>query len=478
MKKASHRSRWIKALGLFVLLWAMAIPSYAADSLPDFTSLVEQYGPSVVNISTSRSAKAQAKEYQDDMPPEMQDMLRRFFGDDLPFSPYGPGPDEPEARSLGSGFIISHDGYIVTNNHVIRDADEITVRLSDGREIDAKLMGADEGSDLALLKIDAKDLPAVKFGSSEKLKVGEWVLAIGSPFGFDHSATAGIVSAKGRGLRTEKYVPFIQTDVAINPGNSGGPLFNLVGEVVGINSQIISRTGGYLGMSFAIPSDVAVNVIEQLKDSGYVQRGWLGVSFQNVNKDLAESFGLKSVTGALVAEVIADSPADKAGFKAGDVITRFAGETVLSASDLPHLVGKVKPNSKINVELIRNKKPMTLAVTILALPRDDEEKDKAAKTAPAEENRLGVQVRALTEEEQAKVGKDMVGLLVEDVERDSPAYEGGIHRGDLIVSIALQPMTSEKQFNKVVASLPKNSIVPVLVSRRGSALIYLAVKVG
>jgi len=460
-------------LGFMVFLALTSISAFAQSNLPDFTTLVEQYGPSIVNVSASRNAKEHQEEYDDQMPPEMQDMLRRFFGDEFQFGPFQ-GPEGEGAEALGSGFIISNDGYIVTNNHVVNGADEISIRLSDGRDMAAKLIGADAGSDLALLKIDAKDLPAVKFGSSEKLKVGEWVLAIGSPFGFEHSATAGIVSAKGRGLQTEKYVPFIQTDVAINPGNSGGPLFNLNGEVIGINSQIISRTGGYLGLSFAIPSDVAVNVIEQLKKHGYVERGWLGVSFQNVNKELAQSFGLDNPIGALVAEVLPDSPADKAGLKSGDVITKFSGINVKDASDLPHLVGGIKPGTKVDISLIRDKKPMVLAVTVEALPREEETKEEKQQ---AEKNRLGVEVRPLTEEELAKVGKNLTGLLVEAVALDSPSYAAGIRRGDIIMTIAQQPVTSVKQFNQIVTELPKKAVVPVLINRRGAAFIYLALKV-
>jgi len=452
-------------------------PAYA-DNLPDFTQLVDQYGPTVVNISTTRTVKRQTDNMPDmsnETPEQMQEMLRRFFGENR-----GPnnGPREFSTHSLGSGFIISDDGYVVTNNHVIDGADAILVRLSDGRELDAKLIGADDGSDLALLKVDATGLPVAKFGSSKDLKVGEWVLAIGSPFGFDHSAAAGIVSAKGRGLETEKYVPFIQTDVAINPGNSGGPLFDLKGEVVGINSQIISRTGGSMGLSFAIPSDIAVEVIEELKKEGHVTRGWLGISFQNVDRNLAKSFGLDTAEGALVAEVVPDSPADKAGLKAGDVITKMNDENIESASDLPHFLGRVKPDTKVTLSLVRDKKLMTLPVVVEALPQEVVETDKSGQVKPAAYGRLGVQIRGLTDQERSRIGQKQPGVVVEAVDPDSSAFEAGIRRGDLILTINQQQVSNEEQYKKAVAALKDGSTIPVLIARRGEVLRYLALQVG
>ena len=319
--------------------------SLAHAELPEFTELVEEASPAVVNISTRQNLPQREAAVQGQMPDleGLPPMFREFFERNVPQMPRGPGGRQRDAQSLGSGFIISDDGYVLTNNHVVADADEIIVRLSDRSELEAKLIGADPRTDVALLKVEGKGLPTVKLGKSQALKVGEWVLAIGSPFGFDHSVTAGIVSAKGRSLPNESYVPFIQTDVAINPGNSGGPLFNLDGEVVGINSQIFTRSGGFMGLSFAIPIDVAMDVANQLKSEGKVSRGWLGVVIQEVNKDLAESFGLDKPAGALVAQVLEEGPAAKGGLQVGDVILSLNGQPIIMSADLPHLVGALKP---------------------------------------------------------------------------------------------------------------------------------------
>ncbi|MBZ0172977.1 MAG: Do family serine endopeptidase, partial [Phycisphaerales bacterium] len=333
-----------------VLCLLAAAPARARD-LPDFADLAERASPAVVNIGTTLKRGTQPP----GLPPGMQipdlpedsplyEFFRRFFGEGG-----DPGNFEPRS-SLGSGFIISADGYIISNYHVVKDADEIVVRLSDRREFVAQLIGSDERSDLAVLKVEAADLPTVKIGDSSKLRVGEWVLAIGSPFGFEYSVTAGIVSAKGRSLPNENYVPFIQTDVAINPGNSGGPLFNLAGEVVGVNSQIFSRTGGFMGLSFAIPMEVAYNVYEQLRESGTVTRGWLGVLIQDVTRDLAESFGMAKPHGALVSKVVPDSPADKAGLQAGDIVIAFADTTIETSADLPPLVGNTRIGNDISIK--------------------------------------------------------------------------------------------------------------------------------
>ncbi|WP_428623593.1 Do family serine endopeptidase, partial [Sedimenticola sp.] len=338
--KALLLNNRLTSLSLIVLLWLTAA-AVQAQSLPDFTNLVETYSPSVVNISTKQHKTVPGRLNRDFQIPDLpegsplNEFFRHFFGE-------GQGQDEPreyDARSLGSGFIISDDGYIMTNFHVVNGADEILVRLSDRREFIAKVIGMDKTSDIALLKIDATELPKVKIGTTYNLKVGEWVLAIGSPFGFDHSVTAGIVSAKGRSLPNENYVPFIQTDVAINPGNSGGPLFNLEGEVVGINSQIYSRTGGFMGLSFAIPIELAMNVVDQLRTSGEVKRGWLGVMIQDVTRELAKSFGMQYPYGALIAKVVPGSPSEKAGLEVGDVILKYNGTKLESSSMLQHLVG-------------------------------------------------------------------------------------------------------------------------------------------
>ena len=330
-------------------------------------------------------------------------MFREFFERNMPQVPRSPrGDRQREAQSLGSGFIISSDGYVLTNNHVVADADEIIVRLSDRSELQAKLVGTDPRTDVALLKVEGKNLPTVKLGDSEKLKVGEWVLAIGSPFGFDHSVTKGIVSAKGRTLPNDTYVPFIQTDVAINPGNSGGPLFNMNGEVVGINSQIFTRSGGFMGLSFAIPIDVALDVSNQLKKDGKVSRGWLGVVIREVNKDLAESFGLDKPAGALVAQVLEDGPAAKGGLQVGDVILSMNGQPIIMSADLPHLVGSLKDGAKARLEIIRNGKRQNLDITIGALPEDDADIGTGAGAgAERNSNRLGVSVADLTAEQKS-----------------------------------------------------------------------------
>src|SRR5690606_7984255 len=380
--------------------------SLARAELPEFTELVEDASPAVVNISTRQNLPQRDVALQGQIPDleGLPPMFREFFERNIPQMPRSPGGGrQREAQSLGSGFIISEDGYVLTNNHVVADADEIIVRLSDRSELEAKLIGADPRTDVALLKVEGKNLPTVKLGSSDELKVGEWVLAIGSPFGFDHSVTAGIVSAKGRSLPNENYVPFIQTDVAINPGNSGGPLFNLDGEVVGINSQIFTRSGGFMGLSFAIPITVALDVANQLKETGKVSRGWLGVVIQEVNKDLAESFGLDRPAGALVAQVLEDGPAAKGGLRVGDVILRLDNHPIVMSSDLPQRVGILKPGTTSRLEVMRDGQRRSLNVTIGALP---EEGDPVAMPrggnggAERSSNRLGVTVIELTEEQR------------------------------------------------------------------------------
>src|SRR5690554_3616941 len=380
---------------LLALLLACSFFASAAN-LPDFTQLVESAAPAVVNISTTQTVQKRSSR----IPQEVPEIFRHFFGE-LPEG-FEQEPSQQQRQSLGSGFIISDDGYILTNNHVIENADEIVVRLSDRRELIAELIGSDASSDLALLKIDAKGLPVVTVGNSDKLKVGEWVLAIGSPFGFDHSVTAGIVSAKGRSLPNESYVPFIQTDVAINPGNSGGPLFNLQGEVVGINSQIFTRSGGFMGLSFAIPMEVAMDVVQQLKTSGKVERGWLGVVIQEVNKELAESFKLDKPSGALVAQVMADSPAAAGGLQVGDVIVASNGSPVAMSADLPHLIGAMKPGEVATLQIVRDGKRRTLKVKVGAAP-EDEQLQLSGQPQTSKSNRLGLEVADLTEEQKKRL---------------------------------------------------------------------------
>ncbi|WP_409521721.1 DegQ family serine endoprotease [Pseudomonas sp.] len=454
-----------------VLMLGQVLSARADEALPDFTTLVEQASPAVVNISTKqklpdRLASGQMPDLEG-LPP----MFREFFERNMPQQPRSPrGDRQREAMSLGSGFIISSDGYVLTNNHVVADADEIIVRLSDRSELQAKLIGTDPRTDVALLKVEGKNLPTVKLGDSEKLKVGEWVLAIGSPFGFDHSVTKGIVSAKGRTLPNDTYVPFIQTDVAINPGNSGGPLFNMKGEVVGINSQIFTRSGGFMGLSFAIPIDVAIDVSNQLKKDGKVSRGWLGVVIQEVNKDLAESFGLDKPAGALVAQVLENGPAAKGGLQVGDVILSMNGQPIVMSADLPHLVGSLKDGEKAKLEIIRNGKRQTLDVAVGPMPDDDA--DIAAGSSPEgsaerNSNRLGVSVSDLTAE-QKKTLELKGGVVIKEVQ-DGPAAMIGLRPGDVISHLNNQAVASAKQFTEIAKDLPKNRSVSMRVLRQGRA---------
>ncbi len=451
------------------LLWGQSLLAQA--SLPDFTDLVEEASPAVVNISTRQKMPERAVAGQPGLPDleGLPPMFREFFERSIPQMPRNPGGRQREAQSLGSGFIISPDGYIMTNNHVVADADEIIVRLSDRSELEAKLIGADPRSDVALLKVEGKDLPVVRLGKADDLKVGEWVLAIGSPFGFDHSVTAGIVSAKGRNLPSDSYVPFIQTDVAINPGNSGGPLFNLQGEVVGINSQIFTRSGGFMGLSFAIPMEVAMQVADQLKADGKVTRGWLGVVIQEVNKDLAESFGLDKPAGALVAQVLEDGPADKGGLQVGDVILSLNGKPIIMSADLPHLVGGLKPGEKAELDIVRDGSRKKLNVTVGTLPEEGQElaSSGSAQGGERSNNRLGVTVVELTAEQ--KKGLDLKGGVVVKEVLNGPAAMIGLRPGDVITHLNNQAIDSTSTFAKVAQELPKNRSVSMRVLRQGRA---------
>ncbi|HEY6821130.1 MAG TPA: Do family serine endopeptidase, partial [Burkholderiales bacterium] len=442
-------------------LWLAAFCAAAqSQALPDFTRLVEEQGTAVVNISTTqavrRNALPQVPGIEDE---EIQEFFRRFIprqpgqGPGQPPSP-GPGPGpRSESRSLGSGFIISNDGYILTNAHVVESADEINVRFTDKREFKAKVIGADKRTDVALIKIEGSSLPVVKFGDPARLKVGEWVIAIGAPFGFENTVTAGIVSGKGRSLPQENFVPFIQTDVAINPGNSGGPLFNMRGEVVGINSQIYSRTGGFMGLSFAIPIDVALDIQKQLREKGRVARGRIGVVIQEVTRDLATSFGLDRARGALVNQVEKGSPADKAGVEATDIITAFDGKPVESSSDLPRIVGSTRPGSQASVEVWRKGQKKLLNVTVAELQEERVAHDtpRAAKPAEVAANRLGLVVSELTPE-QKKDLKLSSGLIVADVRADAKA---DVRRGDVLLMLVHKGQQTElksvEQFNRLLA---------------------------
>jgi len=450
----------IQRMAFAVLL---VLAAGARAELPDFRDLVKETSLAVVNISTVQHVTQTNFQQRYGLPQDVPEIFRHFFG-----APQAPGGGEQERSSLGSGFIVSDDGYILTNNHVIKDADEIIVRLNDRRELDAKLIGADESSDLALLKVEADDLPTVELGNSDKLDVGEWVVAIGSPFGFDYSVTAGIVSAKGRSLPNESYVPFIQTDVAINPGNSGGPLFNLDGKVVGINSQIYTRSGGFMGVSFAIPINVAMDVADQLKEKGKVSRGWLGVVIQEVSKDLAESFGLKKAAGALVAQIVPGSPAEAAGVKAGDIITHFNGREINLSSDLPHQVGRVKPGKDSTLEVVRNGKRKRISVTIGTLPDGDgpELAINSGKSQDHSSKRLGVVVAELTDKQRKASGD---GVVVREVNR-GPAAFAGLVNGDVITMISGESVRSVEDFERIVADIPANRSVPMRIVRRGAAM--------
>ncbi|MDX1694980.1 MAG: DegQ family serine endoprotease [Ketobacteraceae bacterium] len=449
---------------VFLVFALFSSLSHARFGLPDFTELVEEHTPAVVIISTTQKVSGIPGHQLRGQIPEY---FRYFFGDGFEMP-------EQEREGLGSGIILSRDGYILTNNHVVAGADEISIRLSDRRVLDAKLIGGDELSDLALLKVDADDLPVATLGNSDKLKIGEWVLAIGSPFGFEHSVTAGIVSAKGRNLSNDNYVPFIQTDAAINPGNSGGPLFNLDGEVVGINSQIYSRSGGFMGLSFAIPINVAMEVVEQLKDKGQVSRGWLGVVIHDVSRDLALSLGLSKPEGAIVAKVLPGGPADEGGIKAGDVIREFAGKPITKAANLRHAVGRTPPGTEVDVEVVRSGDDKTLSFKIGALPQDPALVASADPKPSGKTTLLGMEVVNLPKPQAQQLGIPG-GVVVKSVEGKA-AREAGIRPGDVVTNLANQEVTDVSSFRQIAKGLEKGKWVPILVNRRG-APEFLAIKV-
>ncbi|MGZ8136799.1 MAG: DegQ family serine endoprotease [Methylococcaceae bacterium] len=462
----------LKNMSWCVLLAAFFSQSVLAQ-LPDFTDMVKTNGVAVVNISTTQKAAPEPEmgnkeqPLPEGIPPEMEELFKHFFN-----NPDGGGYGG-DTQSLGSGFIISQDGYVLTNHHVVKDADEIVVKLSDRRELVAKLIGSDARTDVALLKVEATSLPTVAIGSPEQLQVGEWVLAIGSPFGFEQSVTAGIVSAKGRSLPGGNYVPFIQTDVAINPGNSGGPLFNMDGKVIGINSQIYSRTGGFMGLSFAIPMDVVMNVVDQIKTSGRAAHGWLGVQIQDVTRELAESFGMQKPQGALVSRIVPGSPAEKADLKIGDIITEFNGQTIENSGDLPPMVGMTPINEKATLKIIRQGEAKTISFKIGLLP-DQDEKLAEAKVEAKPDNKLGVNVIDLTDEQKQSLQIAGGGVLVQDVAK-GPAKDAGIQRGDVILRIQNETVRNTADFNKIAKSLPAGKSIAVLIQRRGSPA-FLALK--
>jgi len=459
---------------VFILTFVISSTVVAQKKeLPDFTGLVEKYGAAVVNISTVQSQRDAMAQLFPDMPniPEDSPLYEFFRRHMQPFS----APRKAEPRSMGSGFIISADGYILTNAHVVDSADEITVKLNDKREFVGEVIGTDKKTDIALIKIEAEELPKVHTGDPDELRVGEWVVAIGSPFGFENSVTAGIVSAKGRSLAQENYVPFIQTDVAINPGNSGGPLFNMDGEVVGINSQIYSRTGGFMGLSFAIPINVAIDIANQLKTSGTVRRGRIGVMIQEVTKELAESFGISDTRGALVVSVEKDGPADKAGIMPRDIILDFNGFDVEISSDLPRIVGNTTPDSSVAVKVWRDGSVKTMKVTVGEIPTDvtdrghQKKQDKKSDTS----NRLGLVLGELSNPMKKQLDVDN-GIVVEDVQ-PGIASQAGIRKGDVIVGFNSKDVKNVDQFNQLLEKTDEGRTIALLI-KRGDLTTFITMK--
>jgi len=450
---------------------AVVATATAQPALPDFSRLVQEQGPTVVNVTVKKAAPekmAGMPQFDEDGP--FGDFFRRF-GIPMPRGGEQGAPLIPQpAQGVGSGFIISPDGLILTNAHVVDGAEEVTVKLSDKREFTAKVLGADARTDVAVIKIDAGGLPAVRIGDPKRTKVGEWVAAIGSPFGLESTVTAGIVSAKSRNLPDERLVPFIQTDVAVNPGNSGGPLFNLAGEVVGINSMIYSRTGGYMGVSFAIPIDVAMKVKDDLVQYGKVTRGRIGVVIQSVTQPLAESFGLAKAGGALVSKVEPDSPAAKAGLKTGDVILAWNGQAVGDSVELPALVADTKPGAQASMKVWRDGAAKQIAISVGEMPAD--KATLAAAASPVAGGKLGVAVRPLAPEEAKGAGVDG-GLIVERA--DGAAAKAGVRRGDVILGVNGKPVRSAQDLKSAIDGAGKNA---ALLVQRGEARIFVPVQIG
>ncbi len=466
---------------LAVIVATSFVPDVAAQAragfLPDFTELYEKNGPAVVSIDVTQKARRARgmPELSEDDP--FYEFFRRF-GQVPPGRGQGP-QREPEAQSVGSGFIIGSDGHVITNAHVVDGAEEVLVKLSDKREFKAKVMGADKRTDIALLKIEVKDLPKVTIGDPDKLRVGEWVVAIGKPFGLENTMTAGIVSAKGRDLPQENLVPFIQTDVAINPGNSGGPLFNMKGEVVGINSLIFSRTGGYMGLAFAIPIDVAMNTVNQLKEKGRVTRGKIGVQIQPVTKEDAEAFGLGAPRGALVNGVERDGPASKAGVEVGDIIVKADGRDVRSSTELPRIISAVRPGAKIGLSVWRKGATKELSVTVAEMKEDAVAQLRRSSPVPKEKakpNRMGLMLSDLTDE-QKKEAELKVGVLVDDV---TPSVRGNVQAGDIIIAVINRGAATEAktaaQLNDMLAKMDKGASV-TLQLKRGEQQFFTTLRI-
>ena len=454
---------------------AQATRTVPGQVLPDFSAIVDANGPAVVNITAAKTARSAVRQQQfrggeDDESNPLYEFFRRFG---IPGGPQGPQAPQMPTQGFGSGFIVDSNGVILTNAHLVEGADEVRVRLADRREFKGKVAGVDKLTDIAVVKIDAKDLPVVKLGDPQNVRVGEWVVAIGAPFGFENTVTAGIVSATARSLPEGTYVPFIQTDAAVNPGNSGGPLFNMRGEVIGINSQIYSRTGGFQGLAFAIPIDVAANVEQQLLKTGKVERGRVGVGIQEVSQSLAQSFGLPRPQGALVASVEAGGPADKAGLKTGDVILAMDGKAVERSNELPPRVANVKPGSKTTFDVWRDGKKQQIAVTVGELKGDKVAAASGTETPKEAANtgKLGLALRQLTEAERRQLDGAQ-GLVVE--EASGAAARAGIQAGDLVTAINGKPVKSIEDVRKLV---PEQGQIAILV-RRGDASLYVPIEVG
>lgn len=451
------KSRYLQQ-GMYAAVFTVAAAQVNAASPVDFSSLVEQVSPAVVSVNVVK--KMTQEELLQQQVPEI---LRRFFGNQV-IIPQQQGPQEKTA--YGSAFFISKDGYLLTNRHVIDDASRITITLNDRRELDATLVGSDERTDIALLKVNGASFPELKIGDSNQLKVGEPVLAIGSPFGFDYSASAGIVSAKSRNMSGETSVPFIQTDAALNPGNSGGPLFNQRGEVVGVNSRIFSGTGGYMGLSFSIPIDVAMDVVQQLKTTGKVTRSYLGVMLQDVDRNLADAYKLPKPEGSLINQVSPKSPAEKAGLKPGDVILKLDGNSISRTSDLIYRLNRIAPNQTIQLEVLRDDKIRTIAATLSVAPDDTPATED--KNNPT--NGLGMNIRDLTEAEQSRLNVNG-GALVREVKRGGLASLSNLVAGDVIVQVNSTPVANSQAFAKAIAALPKNSVARIVIIRQGQRAI-------
>ena len=451
------KSRYLQQ-GMYAAVFTVAAVQVNAASPVDFSNLVEQVSPAVVSVNVVK--KMTQEELLQQQVPEI---LRRFFGNQV-IIPQQQGPQEKTA--YGSAFFISKDGYLVTNHHVIENASRISITLNDRRELDATLVGSDERTDVAVLKVNGANFPELKIGNVNQLKVGEPVLAIGSPFGFDYSASAGIVSAKSRNMSGETSVPFIQTDAALNPGNSGGPLFNQQGEVVGVNSRIFSGTGGYMGLSFSIPIDVAMDVVQQLKTNGKVTRSYLGVMLQDIDRNLAEAYKLPKPEGSLINQVTPKSPAEKAGLKSGDVILKINGSSISRTSDLLNVLNRVAPSQTVQLEVLRDDKVRTISATLGTAPDDT----PAAEDKNNPTSGLGMSIRNLTPEEQAKLDV-RGGILVQDVKRGSLASLSNIVAGDVILQVNGTPILNSQMFVKTMAALPKNSVARVAIIRQGQRAI-------